>query len=319
MGSALALASLVKLAFTGATYSLSDEIIGAGFYDKFNFEAIPDPTHGRVNYVDRQTAQDLKLTVATSDSFILRADDTTVLSPTGPGRNSVRIRSNAAYTTHVAVFKISHMPEGCGTWPAVWETLEADWPKNGEIDILEGVNNMAPNQAHLHTSPNCSIPTDVDDYQLGTVKTTNCDATVNYNSGCGSSFSNGPASFGPDFNEEGGGWFAVERTNQYISVWYWASWDVFGTPIDIRWGSPMVDTSLWGMPSAYFPNTECDIASHFGPNNIIINLTFCGDWAGNPDIYKQSSCPATCVDFVNNNPEAFSGAFFKFDSIRIYE
>lgn len=48
VGSALALASLVKLAFTGATYSLSDEIIGAGFYDKFNFEAIPDPTHGRV-------------------------------------------------------------------------------------------------------------------------------------------------------------------------------------------------------------------------------------------------------------------------------
>ena len=55
------------------------------------------------NYVDRDTAKKLKLTVATSDSFILRADDTTVLSPTGPGRNSVRIRSNMAYTTHVAV------------------------------------------------------------------------------------------------------------------------------------------------------------------------------------------------------------------------
>jgi len=47
-GSALALASLAKPAFTGATYSLSDEIIGKGFYDKFNFEAIPDPSHGRV-------------------------------------------------------------------------------------------------------------------------------------------------------------------------------------------------------------------------------------------------------------------------------
>lgn len=46
--SVLALAPLVRPAFTGATYSLSDEIIGKGFYDKFNFEAIADPTHGRV-------------------------------------------------------------------------------------------------------------------------------------------------------------------------------------------------------------------------------------------------------------------------------
>lgn len=167
------------------------------------------------------------------------------------------------------------MPEGCGTWPAVWETMEAGWPKNGEIDILEGVNNMGPNQAHLHTSPNCSIPTDVDDYQLGEVMTTNCDVTANFNSGCGSSFDYASTSFGPNFNQAGGGWFAVERTNQHISVWYWATWDLFDTPIDVQWGSPVVDTSLWGTPSAYFPNTDCDIASHFGPNNIIINLTFC--------------------------------------------
>lgn len=37
----------------------------------------------------------------------MRADDTTVLTPSGPGRNSVRIKSNAAYTTHVAVYAIS--------------------------------------------------------------------------------------------------------------------------------------------------------------------------------------------------------------------
>ncbi|KAL4076578.1 glycoside hydrolase family 16 protein [Scleroderma yunnanense] len=297
VGGALAIASLVKPVFTGATYSLCDEIIGEGFYDKFNFEAITDPTHGRVNYVDRETAENLGLTVATSDSFILRADDTTVLSPTGPGRNSVRIRSDKTYTTHVA---------------AVWETLEAGWPKNGEIDILEGVNNMGPNQAHLHTSPNCSIPKNID--QLGTVVTTDCDASVNYNSGCGSSFNYAPSSFGPKFNQAGGGWYAVERTNEYISVWYWGSFD-FTTPLDVQQGFPIVDTSGWGTPSAHFPNTNCDIASHFGPNNIIIDLTFCGDWAGDSATYSQSGCPSTCVD----NPKAFSGAYFQFDYIRIYE
>jgi hypothetical protein len=32
----------------GSSYPLSDSIVGSQFYDKFNFEAITDPTHGRV-------------------------------------------------------------------------------------------------------------------------------------------------------------------------------------------------------------------------------------------------------------------------------
>ncbi|KAG6336431.1 hypothetical protein ID866_2674, partial [Astraeus odoratus] len=316
----LIFASLLRLAFAGAVYTVCDTIEGHGFYDAFNFEAIADPTHGRVNYVDCTTAKKLGLTVATSNSFILRADDKTILSPNGPGRNSVRIRSNKAYTTHVAIFDVNHMPEGCGLAAsddvflakAIWETFEADWPDSGEVDIVEGVNNIGPNQAHLHTGPNCSIPETID--QLGTVLTTNCDAAVNYNSGCGSSFNYAPKSFGPEFNQAGGGWFAVERTNEHISVWYWGRQD-WSTPIDVRIGSYVIDTSRWGTPSAYFPNTDCDIASHFGPNNIIIDLTFCGDWAGSPSIYNASGCPSTCVDFVNNNPEAFSGAYFQFSSI----
>lgn len=56
------------------------------------------------NYVDKTTAQKLNLTYATHNTFVMRADDTTVLSATGPGRNSVRIRSKKRYTTHVAVY-----------------------------------------------------------------------------------------------------------------------------------------------------------------------------------------------------------------------
>jgi hypothetical protein len=32
----------------GDFYPLSDDIVGSSFYDEFNFEAITDPTHGRV-------------------------------------------------------------------------------------------------------------------------------------------------------------------------------------------------------------------------------------------------------------------------------
>lgn len=86
------------------------------------------------NYVDSTTAMQQNLTFASSDHFILRADSKTILSASGPGRNSIRLRSNKQYTTSVMVwvmvassfekviidylvlfrFNIRHMPQGCG-------------------------------------------------------------------------------------------------------------------------------------------------------------------------------------------------------------
>ena len=55
------------------------------------------------NYVDQDTALADNLTYASGDTFIIRADHKTVLSSSGPGRNSVRIQSNKQYYNHVAV------------------------------------------------------------------------------------------------------------------------------------------------------------------------------------------------------------------------
>lgn len=44
----LVLTSLAGSVLAGATYSLSDSIIGESFYSAFSFEAIADPNHGRV-------------------------------------------------------------------------------------------------------------------------------------------------------------------------------------------------------------------------------------------------------------------------------
>ncbi|PPQ87879.1 hypothetical protein CVT26_005338, partial [Gymnopilus dilepis] len=71
-----------------------------------------------------------------------------------------------------------------------------------------------------------------------------------------------------------------------------------------------------GIPVAYFPNTSCDFETHFEEHNIVINLTLCGDWAGTA---YPPTCPSTCVDHVNNDPQAFEEAFFEFVSIRVYE
>lgn len=91
--------------------------------------------------------------------------------------------------------------------------------------------------------------------------------------------------------------YAVERTNSFINVWFWAR-DDESVPSDVADGWWFVDTDNWvsnnkwsfslashigfvvyslqGTPFANFPNTtNCDLASHFDENNIIINLTLC--------------------------------------------
>ncbi|KAJ6478065.1 glycoside hydrolase family 16 protein [Mycena vitilis] len=255
---------------------------------------IPDPTHGRVNYVSKTTAEKQNLTAVSGDTFILRADHHTVINNSSAvGRNSVRIRTNKAYTTHVAVFDILHMPEGCG-----WETNEAKWPAGGEVDILEGVNDQGTDQVTLHTSPGFTS------LQL------DCDVSVNFNTGCGVRAKEAP-SYGPSLNAHRGGWYAIERTNKFISVWFWSR-NAAHVPVEVKAGHAIINTHNWGIPAAHFPDTSCNLREFFDANNIIINLTLC-------TVYAASGCPSSCNDFVDNNPAALANAYFQFNSISIYE
>ncbi|KAF8703051.1 hypothetical protein AX14_014249 [Amanita brunnescens Koide BX004] len=294
----------------GTIYNLNNNIVGSGFYDAFAFETIADPTHGRVNYVDQNSAIAQNLTYANGNIFILRADDTTVLNPSGPGRNSVRLKSVNSYINTVLVFDMRHMPQGCGTWPAIW-TVGPNWPNGGEIDIVEGVNDQSPNTATLHTGEGCAMPGSDD--QLGSTVNTDCNVQINGNAGCGVRFPTAQ-SYGTSFNSIGGGWYAMERSNACIRVWFWPRNGA--VPSDVRSGASSVETENWGTPSALFPNTSCDIDNYFAAQNIVINLTFCGDWAGS--VYGSSGCPGTCVDHVNNDPGAFTNAYFDFASLNIY-
>lgn len=103
-GAVLSIFSIVPLSFaTGAKYKVKDTYIGTRFLNEFTFENIADPTHGSVNYVDESYAIAHKLAYVSHNAFFMHADSTTKLSASGAGRNSVRIRSQASYTTHVAV------------------------------------------------------------------------------------------------------------------------------------------------------------------------------------------------------------------------
>ncbi|KAL4062153.1 glycoside hydrolase family 16 protein [Scleroderma citrinum] len=297
---------------SAGTYQSTSNLVGQGLLDAFYWQTISDPSNGRVNYVSESTAQSSGLVSVSGNQVTLRADSTSYLDPSGPGRNSFRLESNNQYTTHVAVFDIAHMPEGCGTWPA---EVGANWPSQGEVDIVEGVDNQSPNLSSLHTSSGCSMPQSRS--MTGTPKgSLNCDVYATSNTGCGV-YTNDQKSFGPSFNGNGGGWYAIERSSSFIKIWFWERGS--SVPGDVRNPGPSVNTNNWGTPAAYYPNTDCDLSSHLGPHNIIINLTFCGDWAGDSGVYSSSGCPSTCVDYVNDNPSAFDNAYFTFNSINIYQ
>ena len=91
----------------------------------------------------------------------------------------------------------------------------------------------------------------------------------------------------------------------------------------------------WGAPIARFEfsNTSCP-AQFFGPQRIVINLTFCGSWgeavwekgdAGKGVMDSTGSqCfeeagGTTCDAFVRGNPEAFRDAFWQIGYVRVYQ
>jgi len=320
----LLLSSLSVVFATGArNYAITDTFIGQNFLTGWQHQAIADPTHGRVNYTDQATAVKLGLTQVSSDSLIMRADSTTVLSATGPGRNSIRLMSNKEYGTSVTVINLRHMPEGCSTWPAFWTTSSTvTWPNDGEIDIIEGVNDDGPNASTLHTTAQCTMTSNTMT-QTGDFASGDCFWQDNYNTGCQVKAKASAPSYGPAFNAIGGGWYAMERTDTFINVWFWARNDA-SVPADVANGYAQVNPAHWGTPYANFVNNNCNIGSHFGPNNIIFDLTLCGDWAGSSGVWPGPACAAkvgssSCIDWVNNNPSAFTNAYWDVASVRVYE
>ena len=106
----------------------------------------------------------------------------------------------------------------------------------------------------------------------GTSVGTNCDVDATGNAGC-SVLDTRSNSFGVNFNSNGGGFFAMERSSSGVKVWFWPRHT--STPSDVLNGATSVNTANWGTPMAHFPSTSCNMASHFGPHNIVINLSLC--------------------------------------------
>lgn len=309
---------LLSTGVAQAAYSQVDQYDPSNFFDKVDFFTGADPTDGFVTYLDAASANARGLAGFAQGGIYLGVDNTNI---TATGRASTRVTSTQAYTKGLFVADIAHMPAGsgdggsCGLWPAFW-MFGPNWPSSGEIDIIEGVNNQQSNAITLHTSAGCTMA------NTGSLSSTKlASADCEGNSGC-SQQTSVTDNYGAGFNAAGGGVYAVEWTSDHIAVWFFARSDPMAAQLTAAGDAAAApDPTAFGQPLAQFVGASCDIDDHFVDNNLVFNIDYCGDWAG--QVWDQDpTCSAlapTCSQYVADNPHAFSEAYWLINSIKVYQ
>lgn len=305
--------ALASSAAATPDYNLVEKWEGTDFLDYFNFHVGSDPTKGYVNYLSEANAKEAGLVKFTdSGSLYLGVDHTNKVASTASGRDSVRIGSKKYYDHSLIIADIEHMPGSvCGTWPAFW-SVGRNWPSDGEIDIIEGVNLQDHNEIVMHTAGTCSI---TDQGMSGVVNATGCGEDLG-TVGCVIEGQTG--SYGTSFNKQNGGVYAMEWTEKYLKIWFFARGAI---PASITSGNP--DVSKFGTPMALVEE-GCDVATSFKAQSFIFDTTFCGDWAGG--VFGESGCPMTstdsftsCRNYVADHPSAFEQSYWEINSVKIYQ
>lgn len=278
-------------------------------------------------------------------------------TPEGP-RNSVRLEGRRRFNRGLFIIDLRHMPAGCGTWPAFWLTDEANWPVNGEIDIVEGVNYQDTAKTALHSTRECRMDDVPEGSKTGTWdtaigipnrKTGIPDMTFRYaqdcfvydphqwiNQGCvASDLKSEGRSLGVPLNRNGGGVYALEWDPVYKHIKSWIFSPHGRVPRNLREAlrtatnedeSTRVapDTNQWGLPYGHFPigdGTNCP-AGHFRNMRLVINLAFCGSVAGTRyfmDCPKQFKKFKTCEEWVESDPDELKAAYWKIRGVYVYE
>ncbi|KAL4770678.1 endo-1,3(4)-beta-glucanase xgeA [Aspergillus nidulans var. acristatus] len=303
------------IAHAAGNYKLKESWEGEKILNHFHFFDNADPTNGFVTYVNQSYAESAGLVKTTdSGSLYLGVDYENVLTVDGPGRESVRIESNEYYDQGLYVVDIQHMPGSiCGTWPAFW-TVGPDWPTDGEIDIIEGVNKHDANKIVLHTSDTCDVG---GGYEMtGDMTSSEC-GEASGTIGCVVQGQQG--SSGDPFNEQGGGVYAMEWQEKYLKIWYFPRSSI---PESLTTGTP--DVSSFGTPMAHLQGS-CNFKERFTHQKLILDTTFCGDWAGG--VFGDSGCPVSdpsdpmlsCKNYVAENPAVYKNAYWELNSIKIYQ
>lgn len=371
-------------------YELIERQEGDNFFGHYTFYEGPDSvgSNGYVTYVAEQRAKDIAIAnieyeVDELDGFYRRNawdgadreayDEESITTevnqskkepflylktaPTEAGpRESIRLEGKKRFNRGLFIIDVRHMPVGCGTWPAFWLTDEANWPVNGEIDIVEGVNFQTEAKTALHTTKGC----DMDDTPVGTMTGTwdtavgipdrktgipdmtfrqakNCfvyDPHQWLNQGC-VAIDNDGGSLGIPLNEKGGGIFALEWDPAYRHIRTWVFAPHTAAPENlveaIRTAGEESEedrvapnTELWSLPYGYFPigdQTNCE-KPKFRNMHLVLNTALCGSVAGNRfflDCKNESKTFKSCDEYIKSRPEILSEAYWKIRGVYVYQ
>lgn len=305
--------------FVFASYVPLREYAGPNFFDAWEYyNFIDNTTWGNVTYVDRGTAMSNRLTyINDAGNAVIKVDNSTFIQPAPlVHRNSIRITSHDTYGIgSLIMIDIRHIPYGCSVWPSFWTLgTEREWPGGGEIDIIEGINMLTHNQMALHTTPRCFQ--DINPGQTGQTIQGDCSTPQ----GCLVA-ENRPNSWGASFAQAGGGVWALQIEVAGIFVWYWSRPDVPENIITTN-STSIMDTTIWGLPSASYPASACNISEFFTPQQLVLLISLCGTWAGVPNIYA-STCHTPTMSCVADNiigpgSPTYDNAFWEISWIRTY-
>ncbi|PHH75792.1 hypothetical protein CDD82_4280 [Ophiocordyceps australis] len=297
------------------SYSLSHSYIGESLLSGFNWFDGADPSNGFVAYQSRASALERGLYDVDHKTGVIRLGvDNVNTYALDQGRPSIRLESKQTFHHGLFIADFLHMPPSeCGLWPAFW-SYGNDWPKGGEVDILEGANTAQKNLISAHTTEGCSIAPPAKQNYLGEQTHVSC-AVDSQNVGCGFNAAKS-TSYGDGFNAAGGGVYAMQWDSDDIKVWHFARNEV---PADVEARKP--DPTKWKLPEAVFGGAGCKVDSYFKDMKLVINTNFCGDW-GNAAWGTTDKCTqhaSTCNEHVAKNPRAFANAYWDVRYIDAYE
>ncbi|KAF9528060.1 glycoside hydrolase family 16 protein [Crepidotus variabilis] len=303
-----------------AIYTPLREYAGNTFFDNWAYYGnVDNTTWGNVTFVDKDAATQKKLTyVNDAGNAVVKVDDLTTIAPAQlVNRDTIRLTSLHSYGVGTLILiDAVHIPYGCSVWPSFWTYgIEQEWPLAGEIDIIEGINGMENNQVALHALGGC-LKAEVPGQQTGVTIEGDCSKPQ----GCLVAETK-PNSFGMGFAKAGGGVFALQMEESGIYSWFWSRPDIPANVQNGQFSSQSIDTSRWGIPSAGYPSSRCNITQFFPPQNLVLLTTLCGVWAGNPSIYQQTCKTPTnsCVaDNIIGPGDKFATAYWEIRYIRTY-
>ncbi|KAK6992546.1 GH16 domain-containing protein [Favolaschia claudopus] len=303
---------LLPGALAATTYDMVKEFSGSTFFDGWNFYGKFDNlTNGDAIFVTSSVAKSSKLAYvdSTTNRAIIKVDNTTKVALSDK-RNTVRISTQDEIGVgSVWIADMYHVPYG--VWPAFWSQAP-NWPTGGEIDTFEHWNMELHNEMTLHTNPGCQ---QVSPAQTSTVvNSTDCSFSSNSNAGCGVMDPN-DSSYGAKFAAAQGGVFITEFAESGISVWFFNRTSI---PTSISSNSSSFSIADLGTPVANWPTGGCAIDTFFKPQNLIFDITLCGDAAGNKAVFAQT-CSGICYDdYVVGDGSNYNNAYFDVASVRVY-